>query len=404
MNLSASASSAPRCPSGAWPHTLPRAPHRGRRRHRRPGRAYPASGGRGHDPPGCPSCLATTLCVRAAAEQSDPPDHPPPRRPCRPHQRSPHPMRSPPQQRPPSPIACAPAPPPRAWPAPRLGPASPWRAPAPAPLRSVQLRRPWPRRRRRQAPRSRHRSAPSWRPPASLRYSRSGRRRTYSSSRCDSHTRASGRVETTRRRRASRTWGVMDAGKWAETAAECRVASALRTARSGWHQTDTREECQSIGGDQPSDQCAPIELRVESVQRNVGPRRPQRLLVLLFARDTLLSGLVVRAAAALAPRDPLLLLPLLALELARLVPRLALARGRPRVRARPALWRRAPPSELIKSLAGWRAPPPPAPRRRPAPSIAAGRAVTPRRAVPLRRRAAPSSSVASVAHLLVALR
>lgn len=205
----------------------------------------------------------------------------------------------------------------------------------------------------------------------------------------------------------------------------CRVrglgrakATALRTARSGWHQTDTREECQSIGGDQPSDdQCAPIELRVESVQRNVGPRRPQRLLVLLLARDTLLSGLVVRAAAALAPRDPLLLLPLLALELARLVPRLALARGRPRIRARPALWRRALPSKLVISLAGWRAPPPPAPRRRPAPSIAvgraasparraasAGRAVTPRRAVPLRRRAAPSSSVASVAHLLVALR
>ena len=205
----------------------------------------------------------------------------------------------------------------------------------------------------------------------------------------------------------------------------CRVrglgrakATALRTARSGWHQTDTREECQSIGGDQPSDdQCAPIELRVESVQRNVGPRRPQRLLVLLLARDTLLSGLVVRAAAAFAPRDPLLLLPLLALELARLVPRLALARGRPRIRARPALWRRALPSKLVISLAGWRAPPPPAPRRRPAPSIAvgraasparraasAGRAVTPRRAVPLRRRAAPSSSVASVAHLLVALR
>ena len=50
-----------------------------------------------------------------------------------------------------------------------------------------------------------------------------------------SHTRASGRVGTTRRRRASRTWGVMDAGKWAETAAECGALDAPRPPHSALH-------------------------------------------------------------------------------------------------------------------------------------------------------------------------
>mmetsp|Transcript_19090 Transcript_19090/g.47919 ORF Transcript_19090/g.47919 Transcript_19090/m.47919 type:complete len:230 (-) Transcript_19090:181-870(-) len=96
----------------------------------------------------------------------------------------------------------------------------------------------------------------------------------------------------------------------------------------------------------------PIELRVESVQRKVAPRRPQRFLVLLLARRPLLRRLVVHRAAALAPREPLLLLALLALLLARLVPRLALARRRPRVRPRPAPWRRPAPPKLVVHLPG----------------------------------------------------
>ena len=174
--------------------------------------------------------------------------------------------------------------------------------------------------------------------------------------------------------------------------------------------TGGSQEYQSIG-DQSSDRCAPIELRVKIVERNVGPRRPQRFLVLLLARDALLRRLVVRPAAILTPRDPLLLLTLLALQLARLVPRLALARGGPRVRPRLAPWRGAPPPKLIKGFPGRRTPPSPAPRRRPAPSIAVvraasparraaptGRTVTPRRAIPPRRRAAPATVATSVAH------